>query len=336
MFSFINYLRVIATVLITNSHYGTICPSSSMAIGGLLGNVLFFAASGFCLYKIKDGFGKWYVRRLAKILPIMILFTLFTVIIGIYPIRSWADFVRTFIYPSNYVFFLWICILYVPFYLVAYLSKKHDKALGISAIVVGVLWIIVYIAFIDKSAYVVDAAHGPFILFIYFSSMLLGAFMRKYMHKFAKIKWWNVLGTFLSLGAYFGSKYAFSRFTGILFLQIFNQFILLVALYFIFATFIGLEERLSKLNKKFNAVISFIAKLTLYIYLVQFVVIHYLDGLVFPLNFFVVTLGILACATALYFIEYYVKKGLSALVNKIKSKNGKQTPLESEDAESKN
>lgn len=140
----------------------------------------------------------------------------------------------------------------------------------------------------------------------------------------------------LSLGAYFGSKYAFSRFTGILFLQIFNQFILLVALYFMLVTFISLEKRLSKLSKKFNAVIAFVAKLTLYIYLVQFVVIRYLDELVFPLNFFVVTLGILACATALYFIEYYVKKGLSALVNKIKSKNGKQKPLESEDAESKN
>ena len=66
MYYFINYLRTIATVLITNSHYSNIWPISDLAAGGLLGNILFIAASGFCLLNIKENFGKWYLKRIAK------------------------------------------------------------------------------------------------------------------------------------------------------------------------------------------------------------------------------------------------------------------------------
>ena len=41
MFEFINYLRAIATVLITNSHFANIWPVRELASGGLLGNVIF-------------------------------------------------------------------------------------------------------------------------------------------------------------------------------------------------------------------------------------------------------------------------------------------------------
>ena len=100
MFYFINYLRAIATVLITNSHYSNIWPSSSLAVGGLLGNVLFFAASGFCLFNVKENFGKWYGKRALRVLPVMVLFTLFTVLIGQYSLKSGADAVRLFLFPT--------------------------------------------------------------------------------------------------------------------------------------------------------------------------------------------------------------------------------------------
>lgn len=56
MFEFINYLKLIATALITNSHFGNIWPVSAFSVGGLLGNVIFFAVSGFLLYNIKSNF----------------------------------------------------------------------------------------------------------------------------------------------------------------------------------------------------------------------------------------------------------------------------------------
>ena len=65
----IAWLRILAMILITNSHFGGIYPKSSMAFGGLLGNIIFFAVSGYCLADIKEPFGKWYPKRLLRIYP---------------------------------------------------------------------------------------------------------------------------------------------------------------------------------------------------------------------------------------------------------------------------
>ena len=46
MFVFIEFLRALATCLITNSHYTGIYPSDIIANGGMIGNVIFFAVSG--------------------------------------------------------------------------------------------------------------------------------------------------------------------------------------------------------------------------------------------------------------------------------------------------
>ena len=127
MYAFIHYIRAIATVLITNSHYGEIWPISAMAAGGMLGNVLFFAASGFCLFKIKESFGKWYLKRFMRVYPVMILFTLLTILGGGYALHSWQDAVRLFVFPTNYVFLVWLMLAYVAFYWVAWFSKKYER-----------------------------------------------------------------------------------------------------------------------------------------------------------------------------------------------------------------
>ncbi len=62
MIAFINYLKLIATALITNSHFSDIWPISALASGGLLGNIIFFAVSGYLLYNIKLGFKKSLFR----------------------------------------------------------------------------------------------------------------------------------------------------------------------------------------------------------------------------------------------------------------------------------
>ena len=173
MFNFVYYLKSIATILITNSHYGKIWPSSEMAIGGLLGNVLFFAVSGFCLFEIKDGFIKWYGKRFLRIYPLMFVFTLITVMFGAYSLKSWSSAVYLFLYPTNYVFIVWILVLYIAFYLIAWFSKKYLYAIEIALAVLFVLWVAVYLIFIDKSRYIVDDVYKPFIMFLYFARVFL-------------------------------------------------------------------------------------------------------------------------------------------------------------------
>lgn len=328
MYYFINYLRTIATVLITNSHYSNIWPIADLAAGGLLGNILFFAASGFCLLSIKENFGKWYLKRIAKIYPVMIGFTLLAVLIGDYSLASWEDAVRLFLYPTNYIFLVWLMLSYIAFYVIAWLSKKYDKTIEISLAVILGAWLFTYFIFVDKSVYHIDEVEKPFILFLYFASMLIGALFKKHIDKFGKIKAVNIILLFVSLIVYFGSKIAFSKIQAIVFWQILNQLSILVALYFMFAVFIGLEDWLKKIPNWLNKTVKFVAGITLHIYIVQFVLIRRLENIVFPINFLATTVAILALACALYYAEYFTKKGIFLLIDKIK---GKKKNAESND-----
>lgn len=328
MYYFINYLRTIATVLITNSHYSNIWPIADLAAGGLLGNILFFAASGFCLLNVKENFGKWYIKRIAKIYPVMIVFTLLAVLIGDYSLVTWKDAFRLFLYPTNHIFLVWLMLSYIAFYVIAWLSKKYDNAIEISLSVVLGAWILTYFIFVDKSVYHIDDVSKPFILFLYFSSMLIGALFKKYIDKFGKIKAVNVILLFVSLIVYFGSKIAFSKIQSIAFWQILNQLSILVVLYFMFAVFIGLEDYFKKIPDWINKTVKFVAGITLHIYIVQFVIIRRLEGLVFPVNFFFTTVAILLLACMMYCAEFFIKKGILLLVGKIK---GKKENAESND-----
>ena len=328
MYYFINYLRTIATVLITNSHYSNIWPISDLAAGGLLGNILFFAASGFCLLSIKENFGRWYLKRIAKIYPVMIAFTLLAVLIGDYSLVTWKEAFRLFLYPTNHIFLVWLMLSYIAFYVIAWLSKKYDNAIEISLSVVLGAWILTYFIFVDKSVYHIDDVSKPFILFLYFSSMLIGALFKKYIDKFGKIKAVNVILLFVGLIVYFGSKIAFSKILSIAFWQILNQLSILVVLYFMFAVFIGLEDYFKKIPGWINKAVKFVAGITLHIYIVQFVIIRRLEGLIFPVNFLVTTAAILGLACVMYYAEFFIKQGILLLVGKIK---GKKENAESND-----
>lgn len=81
-FVFIAIIKALSTMLITNSHLGSIYPISFIAKGGALGNTLFFIISGFLLYKPKENFVPWYKK-------------------------SWLDYMHLeFSYPLYTLFFL--------------------------------------------------------------------------------------------------------------------------------------------------------------------------------------------------------------------------------------
>ncbi len=308
MFNFINYLRVVATALITNSHFSEIWPISALASGGLLGNIIFFAVSGFCLYVVKDNFIKWYLKRFLRVYPVLVVVTLFTIVLGYYHVNSLKDILYLFVYPTNYFFIVWLMILYVPFYIFSFLDTKYKKTIELCLIGTIILWLLTYLLFVDKSTYSIDNVEKPFIMFLYFTSMLMGALFKKHFDKFKKFKWSNVILLGVSTVVYFASKIAFSRFSGIAPLQILNQFIIVIVLYFTFATFTSLETKLAKIPNKVNGVIKYFGGLTLQIYLVQFVIIRQFKSLVFPLNLAVVVLLILVFAALTHYVEFLIRK----------------------------
>ena len=319
MYIFINYLRVLAAILITNSHYGQVWPVADLAAGGLIGNILFFAISGFCLYYIKEKFFQYYCKRILRIYPLLVFFTLFTVLIGDYSINSFNDVVRLFIYPTNYIFIVWLMIAYALFYIIAYLSKKYDKLLEITFVSLIVVWLLTYLVFVEKSVYHIDNVSEPFILFLYFISMLMGALFRKHQSKVENGKLYlYIILLPISLVLYFGAKIAFVKINQIAPLQIVNQISILFVLYSIFSLFILLERKLNALPCKVNKVAKFLSGLTLHIYVVQFMVIRRLQHLVFPLNLVIVSIGIIVLAIVVYLVEKFIRESIVALIRKNK------------------
>lgn len=321
MWTFVFWLKLLATGLITNSHYSDVWPVSAMATGGLLGNVIFFAVSGFCLLGVKDGFLRFMGKRALRIYTSVILFSLFAALIGKYPLNDLGDVALIF---TRYTFLLWMLILCVPFYFVANLSRKNPKIVQYALIFSGVGWMFTYIVFVDKSYYHIDTVESPFIMFLYFSAMLIGAIFKQNSHRIKPLNVKCVLATCVSVALYFASKLLFSKVESVSYLQAVNQITILVAMASVFWLAISAEELFKKLGGWINGSVKLVSSFTLQIYVVQFLIIQRFSSLVFPLNLAVVTLLIVLAGGGLYYVDLGIKKGVGMALDRIrKPREGK-------------
>jgi len=310
MIFFIDFLRALAMALITNSHYTGVYPTDLIANGGLLGDVIFFAVSGFCLSNIKLPFHKWYFKRIMRIYPIIWIITLFYLAIGAYRYDSVIIFAREMFIPVGYHFVTSIMLLYIPYYLFVYLEKKYGESykgkidltvFTIAAVLAA--WLTVYLFFYDRSYYHIDNVREPMIRFLYFEAMLIGYYIKKHLELFENkkgiFKWIITFGLF---GTYFASKMLFVKKPSVSSLQILNQYVLLALLIGVFVCVASLSDRLDKLPDFIKNIISYLAKITLEIYVVQIVIIERFRYLKFPVNWIVITAIIVAGASILHFV----------------------------------
>ncbi len=317
-------LRILGAILITNAHYEAIYPVPVIANGGLLGDVLFFAVSGFCLYPIRKSFLQWYGRRLKRIYPLVWIITVIYLLLGFYQAGSFLGFVKLLIYPTYYHFVASILLLYVVYFIVAKLLQGHEQNwnrwFGFVVAALAASYVILYLTIYNRSYYHIDTVREPMIEFLYFFAMLIGLYYRRhqeqYMGKPSKLSWLCASGLFV---LYFGSKLAFAR--GILSsqLQALNQVLLLLLLLFLFRGMIGLEEKLSQAPEKLRNLIAFLASFAFEIYLVQYMLIPRLNLGPFPVNFLLVSGGIFASALALHIVHKKTMSGIDRLIGGIRA-----------------
>lgn len=311
-FFYITVLRALAAILITNAHYTGVYPSDLIANGGLLGDVIFFAVSGFCLCNIKMSFIKWYGKRILRIYPAVWIITLIYMLLGFYTVTSQNNLVWWYVYPTYYHFVASIIILYIPLYFV---GKYNIRERYLVPIVI-VLWLVIYMFLYDKTTYHIDTVREPMIRFLFFISMMIGVHFRRNYDKYNKqLGIWVYAVTFIMLILYFGSKLIFTKFTQYASYQILNQFVLLILLYFIFLSFSGLNKKMELWNGKVKSVVKYIANITLEIYMVQYVIIPTVNKIgIFPLNWILITLSILVSASVLHFaVKFINEKWLNKL-----------------------
>lgn len=320
MIFFVTFLRALAACFITNAHYTGIYPTDLIANGGLIGDVLFFAVSGFCLYYVKYdlnaiGFARWYGRRIWRIYPPVIIMTAIYMLVGAYALSAEKGVAWWYVYPTNYHFVASIIVLYIPLFFIVKIPALNKRLLSIM-VGLAVVWLLVYVFAYDHSYYHIDKVREPMIRFLFMESMLLGAWFRQNDQKLRdKFNWLYPIAALLSFLAYFASKLLFVHKANLASFQFLNQIAIFLVLFFLFRTFCGLDGLLEKLPICVKKVIQLLSDITLEIYLVQYVIIDAVRNLnlMFPLNWLVLTASILLSA----FILHKVWGLMSGFVDKM-------------------
>lgn len=300
MFQFVNWLKAIAAVFITNSHYANIWPVSALAMGGHLGNCLFFLVSGFCLYQVKGSFPRWYLKRVVRIYPALWIAIVYNMALGLFQVDSVRAFLRCFFYPTWYHFIASILLLYILFYLWRWVQKRFRVSVWAALLATVVVYGAVYLFCFDKSIYHIDRVEENWVRFQFWASMLLGARLREDYdaidNQLSFGHWAGLAGLTM---AYFGAKVAFVKVQAISVVQCFLPVLIVWLVYQIALTAIKLEKQGFFAGKhRLNKLVGFLSAITLEIYLVQNVLIARLSHLVFPVNFVVVT-GLILVVAAL-------------------------------------
>lgn len=311
IFLFIVLIRAFAAIIITNAHYTGVYPTDIIANGGLLGDVLFFVVSGYCLANTKDSFPKWYLRRFVRIyIPVWII-TIIYMIFGAYTVNSIGNGISSFLWPTHWHFVASIIFLYIPLYFVSKYIEMNTKNYKMMVFVIFTLQFVLYFTVYDHSYYHIDSVYQPMIEFLFFQSMMMGLHFRwrcnnqDYLN--TKLRLGQLLLGIVLCGAYFLSKMLFVKCSTIADFQLLNQIVLGGFLYVLFQIFMALESKMQKIeNTKFYTVTKFISDRTLEIYLVQYVILDYLKIGLFPFNWLLLTSTIIAAAVILRWLSQQI------------------------------
>lgn len=314
-FLFIVLLRALAAILITNAHYTGVYPTDLIANGGLLGDVLFFAVSGYCLANTNGGFGKWYLRRFIRIYVPTWVMTLIYMVLGAYVVTGWQDMVKFFLWPTHWHFVASIILLYIPLFFVSKYVEMNNRNYFLISGSLMLVQLLLYFLVYDKSYYHIDNVREPMIEFLFFHAMLLGLHFRwrsaNNTENKGLILYKLGVGTLLII-TYFASKMLFVKMPALSEYQILNQIVLLALLYVLFDLFRQLETKLKRVEQsKPWRCVEFIANRTLEIYLVQYVILDYCKIGPFPLNWIILTTTILLSAIILRWISQQIIKRIN-------------------------
>lgn len=299
MFHFVYWLKAFATMFITNSHYGEIWPISAMAMGGHLGNCLFFMLSGFCMYNIRESFPRWYAKRILRIYPALWIVATVDFLVGRNSAHGIMAYIHCYIWPTWYHFISSIMLLYVGFYVVRRVQKKWNIRTVWFLGSLFTVFLILYFTVYDRSYYHIDDVLETWVRFQFFASMLVGILLREQYDRIKNtLHLHHVARVFGLIIAYFAVKILIGRkgffVHGQCILPILQ--VLLVADMGLLAVKLEKQNFFARMPNWLNRGAKFLSGLTLEIYLGQLLIFHWFQNLPFPIDFILVTTLIVAYA----------------------------------------
>lgn len=292
-------MRFVAIVCIANSHLDALYPITLLATGGSIGNALFFMLSGYGLFlsaNIQDKpFLSWYKRRILRIYPSTWLASILMIIVAQSAWRTldFFDYVRLFVWPTDYWFIGALMIFYVMFYFIW--QRQNYKYFLVGILILVVPYLFFYFTFVDLSYYSIE---GPsfFKWIFYLQTMFFGGYLagggRFGTSNFFK----DGSALVLFIGLYYGILFLMSRFGGWQF-QVITHLLIFPILFF-FLRFAESKEITALMQSKYLGTgMSLMAVLTLEIYLLHGYVraFPFVLKTIFPLNivvFWIVTIAL--------------------------------------------
>lgn len=276
----IDLIKFIAVIFITNSHFIPLYEdiNKSFATLGVHGNALFFFASGYTLTLGKSmslQFKNWYKRRIQRIWPTIIIWTILSNLIFNTEI-TWENILLA----KGYWFIQCIMISYIFLYYIQRYQKKYISTYLILSILLTSLFLVIMNK-VQSSIY-----HSSLHFICYFPSMMLGLYIGN--HNKPRCKY-GLIKTILYFLLYFIIMKVGKGKTDILY---YTQIIAIIPLnLFIYYLYVWLSSlnihKFAETNKLWKP-IYWISSMYLEIYVVQFSVITDRFNDIFPLSIFIV------------------------------------------------
>lgn len=307
-YELLDLLRVLAILLVLNSHLDQLYPIPALASGGAAGNGLFFIISGYCL-SLRSSFLHHMARRIVRLYPGVLISVCIQVLLGMKPLGNLSDFVRQCIWPTAF-WFVGAIILFDA--LIWLLDKlKFTDHMGIFTVVMSGLYFVAYFLVVDKTKWSVEAAGlatpGQCFKLIYcFYIYATGFYIKK--HGINKNLTNHSILLFTLTAVMFIGSFAFKlilvKWPATMPLQFLTQF--MVATFAFGALLCGLsfETIYHKLiSCRLRNIITKFSSISLEMYLVQFPVISLSVVLPFPVNVLVVLVVTISLAFILHTVD---------------------------------
>ena len=310
----IDLLRVIACMLITNSHFDGVYPLN-ISWGGCPGNCLFFMISGFLLagtdFK-NSNFKEWYWKKIIKIYIPLEIVAVIGSLIKYYTFRP-----SLFIFPVEQFWFIpTIVILYAVYF---FIRKHADHYRFVFICIDFVVYIFFYLCVFNTNVFFVER-HIIYLVLYGFVAMMIGSHIleRRESYKDKNITYCIIIAC-LSIVGFLGIKLLINK-NSILalklqFLTHIFSILFSIALMIAMLTKEGISERIIK-ERYIGKFLTIISSSTLEIYLVQYMIISYLKQLAFPINFIIICISIVTAGFGVHWISDKILKSVEIFIHR--------------------
>lgn len=321
MISFIEMLRALATILITNSHYKGVYPSDALSFGGGLGLALFFMISGYLQSNIKDEtrFVNWFIKKAVRLYVPLYVVRGIQVLFGVVKITSIEKAFMIFLFPGTW-FGASFLILHSVYYFCVKYFMKNKRDFMYMWMLVSVLYIVLFVVKPSIATFslqtleveMVFSIETPYLITqcIWMFCMFLGLWIKRYREGLRKNTIFCGIISFVCVGV-FASIKIMTMNVEFMCLEFFLAPVYIFFGYFTFMCFMSMETWFANFSKsKTGKFLVIISQCSLEIYYIQSMWIEKFRQQFFPVNWILITVSIVLSAYCVHILSVELTRRL--------------------------